>query len=278
VIWKVRSKIVTFDRALLMGVVNVTPDSFSDGGNHLDPVKAAEYAVKLTEDGADILDLGGESTRPGAEAVSPKEELKRLLPVLKIVREKVAALISIDTTKAEVAKACLDEGADIINDVSGLRGSGKKMAAVVKKAEAGFILMHSRGTPETMQTLTQYQDLTGEILKELAESVETALKAGVDRERIVIDPGLGFAKTAEQNLEILRKLKVFQQSGYPVLVGPSRKSFIGAVTGREERDREFGTAACVAECVMQGAQIIRVHDVRAMRDVARMAEAIKGPA
>lgn len=274
-IWKIRGKIVTFDRTLLMGVVNVTPDSFSDGGKFLDPAKAAEHAVRLAADGADVLDLGAESTKPGAEPVGVKEELDRLLPVLAIVRKKVQTLISIDTTKPEVAKPCLEAGADIINDISGLRNSGKKMTAVVKKFDAGFILMHSRGTPQTMQSLAHYEDLTGEILKELAGSVEAALKAGVDRERIMIDPGLGFAKTAAQNLEILKDLKVFRQTGYPVLVGPSRKSFIGAVTGHEAEDRDFGTAACVAACVMQGVQAVRVHDVKAMRDVVLMAEAIK---
>lgn len=274
-IWKVRGKIVTFDRTLLMGIVNVTPDSFSDGGKFLHPENAAECAVRLAEEGAEILDLGAESTRPGAVAVTAKEELSRLLPVLKIVRKKTQALISIDTAKPEVAKPCLAEGADIINDVTGLRFSGKKMASIVKKTEAGLILMHSRGTSQTMQSLTNYDDLAGEILKEIAESVETALKTGINREQIIIDPGLGFAKTAEQNVEILKNLKVFKQAGFPLLVGPSRKAFIGKVTGCEVSDREFGTAACVATCVMQGAQVVRVHNVKAMRDVVRMTEAIK---
>lgn len=273
-IWKVRQKVVTFDRTLLMGVVNVTPDSFSDGGKFLDPEKAAEHAVRLAEEGADILDFGAESTRPGAGPVSAMEELKRILPVLAIIREKVQTLVSIDTTKPEVAKQCLEEGADIINDMSGFRNSWKKMSGVVKDSGAGLILMHGRGTPQTMQTLTDYQDLEGEVLKELAESVERALKAGVERERIVIDPGLGFAKTTEQNLAILRKLRPFLATGYPVLVGPSRKSFIGQVTGRDVHEREFGTAACVAACVAQGVQVIRIHDVKAMRDVVKMSEAI----
>lgn len=274
-IWKVRDRIVTFDRTLVMGIVNVTSDSFSDGGKFLDPAQASAHAVALVEEGADILDLGAESTRPGAQPVDAKEELARLLPVLKNVRANVQVLISVDTQKPEVAKQCLENGADIINDVSGFRETGKKMAGVIRTFGAGVVLMHSRGTPQTMQDMTHYEDLMGEIQKELAESVETALKAGVSREQIMIDPGLGFAKTAEQNLEILRHLKVLRKGGYPLLVGPSRKSFIGKVTGREAGDRDFGTAACVTACVMQGVQIVRVHNVKAARDVVIMTEAIR---
>jgi len=194
VIWKVREKIVSFDRTLLAGIVNVTPDSFSDGGRFLDPEKAAEHALQLVLDGADMIDLGAESTRPGAKRVTAAEEIKRLLPVIQALRKKTDAILSVDTAKIEVAKKCLEEGADVINDTSGLRVSGKKMAAAVKSFHAGLILMHSRGTPETMQEMTEYQDLQGEILKELAGSIEIALKNGVERERIMIDPGLGFAK------------------------------------------------------------------------------------
>ncbi|HOG23415.1 MAG TPA: dihydropteroate synthase [Candidatus Omnitrophota bacterium] len=274
-IWKARERIASFDRTLLSGIVNVTPDSFSDGGKYLDPAKAVQHALELLADGADMLDLGAESTRPGSKSTSAAEEIKRLLPVLRKIRKQTDGIISIDTTKAEVAKRCLDEGADAINDTSNLRVSGKKMVAAVKSFKAGLILMHSRGTPETMREMTEYQDLSSEVLKEIAGSVEMALKGGVERERIMIDPGLGFAKNTEQNIAILRDLKPFLMTGYPVMVGPSRKSFIGAITGRDACDRDFGTAACVASCAMQGIHVLRIHHVRGMRDVIKVTEAIK---
>lgn len=275
-IWKLRQETVSFERAVVMGVLNLTPDSFSDGGRYLEPEDALTQAVQMVEDGADILDLGAESTRPGAQPVPEKEELERLLPVLEKIREKLTVPVSIDTTKPEVARKCLEAGASIINDVSGLKSSGGAMAKVVKEFGAGLILMHSRGTPETMQTLTDYSGVVTEVLKELRESIGMATAAGIDKEAIVIDPGLGFAKTAEQSLEILRSLKPFCELGFPVMIGPSRKSFIGHVTGRETQDREFGTAACVAAAVLQGVRILRVHEVKAMRDVISMAEAIRG--
>lgn len=274
-IWKAREKIVSFDRTLLSGIVNITPDSLSDGGKFLDPAKAVQHALELLEDGADMIDLGAESTRPGAKSTDVGEELKRLLPVLRQIRKQTDGIISIDTTKSEVAKQCLDEGADAINDTSNLRTSGKKMLAAVKSFKAGLILMHSRGTPETMQDMAEYQELPSEILKEIAESVEMALKGGVDRERIMIDPGLGFAKNSEQNIAILRDLKPFLMTGYPVMVGPSRKSFLGTITGRDVCDRDFGTAACAVACVMQGIHVLRVHHVKGMRDVIKVTEAIK---
>ena len=259
-----------------MGILNITPDSFFDGGQYLDPEAASAQALKLVEEGADILDLGAESTRPGALPVTAREELERLLPVVKRVRKEVQVPISIDTVRPEVAKECLEAGADIINDVSGLKRSGPDMAKVVKKFGAGLVLMHSRGTPETMQSLANYDDVVTDVMNELSESVRIATDAGIERERIVVDPGLGFAKTPEQNLEILKKISVFQELGFPVLVGPSQKSFIGKVTGRGTEDRMFGTAACVAACVRAGVQILRVHEAGAMRDVILMTEAIKG--
>ena len=274
-IWKIRRNIVSFDRAILMGVLNITPDSFSDGGHFLDPQAAYARALQMIQEGADILDLGAESTRPGAEPVKAKDELERLLPVVTLLQKEKRVPISIDTTKPEVAKKCLEAGADIINDVSGLKRSGVEMAKVVQRFGAGLVLMHSRGTPETMHALTNYKDMIAEILEELRESVEIAAKAGVEHGQILIDPGLGFSKTAEQNLEILRSLKAFQGLGFPVMLGPSRKSFLGYVTGREVGEREFGTAACVALAVEQGVQILRVHEVKAMRDVIRTTEAIK---
>ena len=274
-IWKIRQNTVSFSRTILMGVLNITPDSFSDGGHFLDPAAACARALQMIQEGADIIDLGAESTRPGAQPVTEKEELGRLLPVVELLQKDKKVPISIDTAKPEVAKKCLEAGADIINDVSGLKRSGVEMARVIKKSGAGLVLMHSRGTPETMQGLTHYNDLIAEILGELRDSVEIATRAGVEREQIVIDPGLGFSKTPEQNLEILRDLKAFQGLGFPVMLGPSRKSFIGHVTGREVGEREFGTAACVAMAVEQGVQILRVHEVKAMRDAARVTEAIK---
>jgi len=275
VIWQIRRNTVSFDRTILMGVLNVTPDSFSDGGKDLDPEAAYGRAMEMIEEGADVLDLGGESTRPGAQPVTAKEELERLLPVVQLLHKEHRVPISIDTTKPEVAKKCLEAGADIINDVSGLKRSGIEMAKVVKKFGAGLVLMHSRGTPETMQTLSDYKNVALDVVTELTESVHIALKGGVATEQIVIDPGLGFAKTPDQNFEILRNLKVFQEMGFPVMLGPSRKSFIGHVTGREVHEREFGTAACVAMAVEKGIQIVRVHEVKAMRDVIRTTEAIK---
>jgi len=258
-----------------MGILNITPDSFSDGGCYLDPEAACAQAIKLVEEGADILDLGAESTRPGALPVTDKEELGRLLPVLKRVRKEVSVPLSIDTIRSEVAKKCLEAGADIVNDVSGLKRSGRGMAKVVKEFGAGIILMHSRGTPETMQTLTGYGEVTADVMTELRESIRIATDAGIERERIVVDPGLGFAKTTEQNLEIMKNLGLFHGIDLPVALGPSRKSFIGQVTGREAGEREFGTAACIASAVMNGIQIVRVHDVKAMRDVVRITESIK---
>lgn len=275
-IWKIRQNTVSFGRTLLMGILNVTPDSFFDGGRYLDPEAACAQAIKLVGEGADILDLGAESTRPGAHLVTDAEELERLLPVLKRVRKEVSVPLSIDTVRPEVARRCLEVGADIINDVSGLKRSGPGMAKAVKAFGAGIVLMHSRGTPETMQTLTGYDDVVTDVITELRESVRLAREAGVDEEQIVIDPGLGFAKTAEQNLEILKKINEFHALGFPLLAGPSQKSFVGKVTGREVKDRSFGTAACVAACVRAGVGILRVHEVGAMRDVIRMTEAIQG--
>ena len=258
-----------------MGILNVTPDSFSDGGRYLDPEAALRQALKLVEEGADILDIGAESTRPGALSVTGREELGRLLPVLTRIRKEASVPLSIDTVRPEVARQCLEAGADIINDVSGLKCSGAEMARLAGEFGAGLVLMHSRGTPETMQTLTDYGDVVADVLNELRESIKIATDAGLDRDHLVVDPGLGFAKTPEQNLEILKHISKFQELGFPVLAGPSRKAFIGRVTGRVAADRAFGTAACVAVCVTGGVQILRVHDAGAMRDVIRMTEAIQ---
>ena len=270
-----------------MGVLNLTPDSFSDGGECQSPESALERGLKLIEEGADILDLGAESTRPGALPVSGEEELSRLVPVLEKLRQRTDIPISIDTTKPQVARACLEKGADIINDVSGLRpfravgpeglrDSGEAMAQAVRDFSAGLVLMHRRGTPQTMHSFARYQDTAGEVASELEESLQFAERLGLRAEQIVLDPGLGFAKNAAQNFEILENIEKFHALGRPLVLGPSRKSFIGEVTGRTVGDREFGTAAVVAFGVMKGIQIFRVHEAGPMRDVIRMTEALRG--
>lgn len=275
--WKIRAKEVFLRRTLLMGILNITPDSFSDGGKYADPEQAVLRGLQLIEDGADILDLGGESTRPNADRVSQEEEITRVLPVLQGIRKRCEEIpLSIDTTKPEVARVCLENGADIINDVSGLEDSGDEMAEVVCRFGAGLVLMHRRGNPLTMQSMTHYGDLVGEILREIESRIEHALKSGVKLEQIVIDPGLGFSKTTEQNLLLLKNLEAFHSFGLPVLLGPSRKSYIGEITGRSVSQRDWATAAVVAFAVAKGIQILRVHEVGPMRDVVGMAEAIRG--
>jgi dihydropteroate synthase len=274
-IWQIRGQEIECDRTLLMAILNLTPDSFSDGGQFLDPEKALKRVEEFVKEGADILDIGGESTRPGAEPVSEEEELGRILPVLEKIAGKIPIPISIDTTKSRVARICLEKGASIINDVSGLKDSGSEMAAVVKAHNAGLVLMHRRGNPQTMQTLTDYEDVTSEVFGELCESFRIACESRVYSDQIVVDPGLGFAKTAEQNSELLRNLDRFLEFGRPVLVGPSRKSFIGKFTGRGPLDREYATAAVCAIAVMNGASILRIHVVGPMRDAVRVAEAIR---
>ncbi len=256
-----------------MGVINVTPDSFSDGGLNLDPKVAIQNARRLRDEGADILDIGGESSRPGAEPVSEDEECRRVLPVIEGLHD-IDIPISIDTYKADVADAACRAGACIVNDITAL-GGDPNMAEVAARHKAGLVLMHIRGTPATMQSLTHYEDLIGEIRAFLAEAIRRAVEAGVDRESIVVDPGIGFGKEAEQNIEILRRLRSFRELGCPVLVSTSRKSFLGWITGRSVKSRAFATAASVACAVARGADIVRVHDVLAMRDVIRVADAIE---
>lgn len=258
-----------------MGILNVTPDSFSDGGRYLDPEKAVQRALELESQGADLLDIGAESTRPGAPPVPTEEQLRRLLPVLKALRRQIRIPLSIDTTQAAVAFPCLEEGAAIINDVSGLRDDGTALAHAVCNWEAGLILMHRRGNAQTMQSLAHYDDVVTEVLTELKESVQMALDAGLSGEQLVIDPGLGFAKDTKQNLEILSGLARFKALGYPVLLGPSRKSFLGVLTGRSVERRDFATVAVVAYAVLAGVQVIRVHDVAAARDAVLTVEAIR---
>lgn len=256
------------EKTLVMGILNVTPDSFSDGGKYFDYGPALEKARAMIADGADIIDLGGESTRPGHKPVGVEAELSRVIPVLKSLASEINVPVSIDTTKAEVARQALEEGAGIINDQMGLRGD-PAMAGVAAAYGAPLVLMHN-------QKGTAYRDLLGDIADSLRESIGMALGAGVARHNIIIDPGLGFGKTAEQNLEALRRLKELRCLGLPVLIGPSRKSTIGKVLNLPVVERLEGTAAAVAVGIVGGAHIVRVHDVKEMARVARMTDAIMG--
>jgi len=258
---------------LVMGVVNVTPDSFFDGGRFADPQCAVEHAVRLVEEGADLLDVGAESTRPGARPVEAQEERRRLIPVVTALAKVVSIPISVDTSKAEVARAAIDAGAVMINDVTALRGD-TAMADVVAESGVGVVLMHMQGTPETMQQAPHYDDVVGEVAQFLAERSRVAMGQGVAKERIVLDPGIGFGKTLGQNLDLVANLHVFADLGFPLLVGPSRKGFIGQLTHQPVEARAWGTAGVVALAVQQGATILRVHDVGAMKDVVSVASAV----
>ncbi len=260
-------------RTLIMGVLNVTPDSFSDGGEFFSPERAVERALEIEAEGADLLDIGGESTRPGAKSVSVEEECRRVLPVLERLRDLLHIPISVDTTKYEVARAALEMGAAMINDVSGLRRD-ERLADLAAEFGAALVIMHSRGTPETMQQLPPSPDILREIADHFAWALARAQAHGVAVEQLVLDPGLGFGKTFADNLLILNRLGIFADFGRPLLVGPSRKSFIGHITAKAPRERIFGTAAAVVAAIFRGAHIVRVHDVREMRDVVRVADAI----
>jgi dihydropteroate synthase len=262
------------ERPYIMGVLNITPDSFSDGGRFFDHDKAVEQALAMAEQGADILDIGGESTRPGSEAVAPEQEIERVLPVIEALGKYVSLPISIDTTKSEVARAAIEAGAAMVNDVSALRFD-PAMAELVAASAVPLVVMHMRGVPKTMQSEPIiYRDLMGEIRAFLAEAVERARRAGISEQMLIIDPGIGFGKTAEHNLMILKRLGELRKLHRPILVGASRKAFIGKVLDVEVGGRLFGTAAAVAAAVLSGAQILRVHDVGPMRQVADVAAAI----
>lgn len=272
--WDLSRRSLSLDRPLVMGILNITPDSFSDGGRFFSLESAVERALEMEREGADIIDIGGESTRPNAPAVGAAEELDRVVPVIEALAGKISLPISIDTYKAEVARAACAAGAEIINDVSGLFWD-PGMAAAVAEADAGVVVMHTRGTPDRMQQDTEYRDLLGEVKRYLAESLAKAEAAGVKAERVVVDPGIGFGKSIEGNLELIRRLQEFSSLGRPVLIGSSRKAFIRRIVGESDAAKLFGTAATVAVSVMNGASIVRVHDVAAMRDVAVMARALR---
>lgn len=266
--------LVLGERTLVMGVLNVTPDSFSDGGRFLDPDKAIAHALRLQAEKADLIDVGGESARPGARGIPAEEELKRILPVLRGLKRKLRIPICVDTSKAVVAEAAIQAGAQMINDSSGLRAD-PALARVAKKCEVPLVLMHIRGTPRTMQEIPPAENIWREIEKGLRWSVEKALQAGLRRTQLVIDPGIGFGKTVMQNYEILRELGRLEKFKLPILVGPSRKTFIGKMLDNAPpQERLWGTAAAVTASILGGAHIVRVHDVPEMLQVVRITDTI----
>ncbi len=269
--WKIRdTSLVLGDRTLIVGVLNVTPDSFSDGGKYLDPDRAFARAIELEEEGADIIDIGAESTRPGSTRISEAEELRRLVPVLKRLKDKLRAFVSVDTYKAAVAEKALEWGASIINDPSGLTFDAELAKAVVQGG-GGLILNHMRGTPETWAKLPPLKDVIRTIGSELDASMHRAVRAGLDRRHLVADPGLGFGKRREQNATILARLNELSQLELPIMAGPSRKHFLAKDS---VLDTEFATAAAVTAAIFGGAHMVRVHDVKSMKAVVEVADEI----
>lgn len=260
-------------RPWLMGVLNVTPDSFYDGGRFFEPQRAIERAFELAEQGIDILDIGGESSRPGSEPIPVEEELKRVIPVIKEIRPHLKCLLSIDTTKALVAKAALEEGADIINDISALRAD-PEMSQLVARSQAGLVLMHMKGTPKTMQLNPYYDDVIGEIASFFQERIAVALEAGIRKEQILLDPGIGFGKRLEDNLKLINGLDAFLFLNRPILIGLSRKSFIGQILNLPPEERLEGTIASAVISFIRGALIFRVHDPLAISRALKVAQAI----
>jgi dihydropteroate synthase len=259
---------------LVMGVLNVTPDSFSDGGQFFDAKSAIEHGLQMATEGAAIIDIGGESTRPGSASVTVEEQINRVVPVIEALVQKIHVPISIDTYNFEVAKVALDAGAGMINDITAL--SDKRIAELAAKLQVPVVLMHMQGTPKTMQIEPKYGDVVGEVLEFLLARAERAENFGIPKQRIFIDPGIGFGKTLEHNITLLRNVDKFVATGYRVLVGTSRKSFIGKLTGKEKpAERVFGTAATVALCAAAGVSIIRVHNVAEMVDVVKVANKLK---
>jgi len=268
-----RGSLILGEKTLIMGILNTTPDSFSDGGRYLDPELAVERALHMAEEGAHIIDIGGESTRPGSSPVSLEEEIKRVVPVIERLAKKLDIPISIDSSKAEVAKRALHAGADIINDISALRADDQ-MAEVAAKAGCPIILMHMKGTPADMQQSPAYGSLVDEILSFLEESIDIATEAGIASDKIIIDPGIGFGKTLSDNLQIINRADEFKVLGKPLLIGPSRKSFIGEILDDKEADRLEGTLAACTLAMARGVHIIRVHDVKEAARAAKISDAI----
>ena len=263
------------ERTYLMGILNVTPDSFSDGGEFNNLESALAQARKMINSGVDIIDIGGESTRPHAEKISNEEELNRVIPVIQKLRQETSIPISIDTTKASVAQEAIAAGADMVNDISGATFD-EKMLATVAQLNIPIILMHIRGTPKTMQTLTNYQDVVAEVTQFLTTQISKAIACGIARSNIIIDPGIGFAKTAAQSIELLRRLSELKALNFPLLIGVSRKSFMHPILNKDNpQDRVWGTAAACYSAIANGADILRVHDVPEMYDVCRVADAIE---
>jgi len=275
-LWQVRDRRLAIGtRTLVMGIVNVTPDSFSDGGLHFSTEAAVAHGLALVEQGADLLDIGGESSRPGATPVPLEEELRRVRPVIEAFASRTIVTLCVDTTKAEVARQCLEGGAHVINDITALTGD-PQMVEVARTFGAGLVLMHMRGTPATMQVEPRYDDVVAEVYRFLEERVQQVTAQGISAERIALDPGIGFGKTRQHNLEILARLEEFQRLGRPLCLGVSRKGFMGSLLNRPVDEREAGSLAAVCAAVSRkAAQIVRVHEVAQTRDALTVLEAIE---
>ena len=276
-IWKIRDREIDLSRrAWVMGIINATPDSFSDGGSFLDPQAALAHGLRMVAEGAEILDIGGESTRPGAQSVEADEEIRRVLPIIQALRRENQVLLSIDTSKASVARAALDAGADIINDVTGLRGD-PDMAALAASSKAGIVIMHMQGEPRTMQVAPTYGDVIHEVGEFFRQALARSVACGIDPMRIALDPGIGFGKTPEHNRRLLAELSAFLEFGRPLLVGVSRKSFLGWLAGSSAMDDRFWPGVALTSlCRERSARILRVHDVKPHTEALRMTEAILG--
>jgi dihydropteroate synthase len=264
--------VLTFEKTLIMGILNLTPDSFSDGGLYIDPTTAIAYSKKMVADGADIIDIGGESSRPGSIPLTEEEELKRILPVLQKLQGELPVPISIDTYKPNVASKCLDSGATILNDITGL--TNPEMVKVARDYQVPVVVMHMKGTPKTMQENPEYQNVIEEIKIFFEKQITMVCNEGI--ESIILDPGIGFGKTVEHNLLILHHLEEFTPLCCPILVGPSRKNFLGVITGLPATDRLEGTLAAISIAALKGANIVRVHDVKACKRAIQVADAIRG--
>ncbi|MDP8255982.1 MAG: dihydropteroate synthase [Candidatus Alcyoniella australis] len=273
--WKARGFDLDLEqRVAIMGVVNVTPDSFSDGGRYHDADRAVEHGIELVAHGAQIVDVGGESTRPGADPVSVEQQIERVVPVIRRLRGEIDALISVDTSRAAVAQAAIDAGAVIVNDISAL-SADPQMADTVARNGAGLVLMHMRGEPRNMQHDPVYDDVVSEVIEYLEAAKARALAAGIQPTALAVDPGIGFGKTVGHNLSLLKHLARIARAGRPVLIGASRKAFIGVLSGAEVDQRLMGTAASVTAAILAGARVVRIHDVGELRQTVQLAEAIR---